>query len=299
MFSTIVIGFDASDQAHDALALAQSLASPSTDIVVCCVHPPDMPDLVSEDSLALQARERLDEARGRLGDRPNTAFHVRGSYSPGAGLHEEAERTHADLLIVGSSHRSALGRIIPGSVTRQVLHAAPCAVAVAPAGLRDHGRKLQHIGVAFDGGPEAQQALETAARLAREHGADLTLITVVDFVAVADGWASAWVYPAVRDDIHEAAEDQGRKAIAALEDIDAEVEIIDGTTTQELVLAGARFDLLVMGSRGYGPIRRALLGTTSGRVAEAAACPVLITPRGGIRGGPRPTNTDAEVAHGG
>lgn len=280
MFSTIVVGFDASAQAHDALVLAQTLASPSTEIVVCCVHPPEMPDLASEDSLALQADERLSAARGRLGDRPNTRFHVRGSFSAGAGLHDEAERAGADLLIVGSSHRSTLGRIIPGSVTRQVLHAAPCAVAVAPAGLHDHEPALQHIGVAFNDRPESQQALGTAARLAREHGADLTLITVVDVVAVADGWAGAWVSPAVRDDMRAGAEDEGRKAIATVEGVEARVEVISGMTGQELVLASTRFDLLVMGSRGYGPIRRALLGTTSGRVAEAAACPVLITPRG-------------------
>jgi len=284
MFSTIVIGFDGSSQAHDALALGQALAGPETELVVCCVHPPEVPDdVVPEDSLAVQAHERLGEARARLGDRPNTRYEVRGAFSPGAGLHDEAERSHADLLVVGSSHRGMLGRVIPGSVTRQVMHAAPCAVAVAPAGLRERGPQLGRIGIAFNDQPESANALQAAAQIAREHNAKLLIITVVDFTAVADGWASAWVYPDIRDDMHQAAEEEGRKALAALENVDATVEVVDGLTTQELVLASSRLDLLVMGSRGYGPLRRALLGTVSGRVAEAAACPVLVTPRAGAK----------------
>ncbi|UGS34416.1 universal stress protein [Capillimicrobium parvum] len=280
MFSTIVIGFDASPQAHDALALTQALAGPATEIVVCCVHPPEISDdPISEESLAVQAHERLKEARARLGDRPNTRYEVRGAFSAGAGLHDETERSAADLLVVGSSHRGAIGRVIPGSVTRQVLHAAPCAVAVAPAGLRDHPPELRRIGIAFTDQPESAQALQRAAQIARDHQAKLTVLTVVDITGVADGWASAWIYPDVRDDMHEAAKDAGTRALAGLEGVDATLEVIDGLTAQELVLASGRLDLLVMGSRGYGPLRRALVGTVAGRVAEAAACPVLITPR--------------------
>ena len=299
MFSTIVIGFDASAQAHDALALTQALAGPGTEIVVCCVHPPEIPDVaMTEESLAVQAHERLKEARARLGDRPNTRYEERGAFSAGAGLHEEVERSNADLLVVGSSHRGAIGRVIPGSVTRQVLHAAPCAVAVAPAGLRDHPRELRRIGIAFNDQPESARALESAAQIAREHEATLTVLTVVDFTAVADGWASAWVYPSIRDDMHQAAEREGAKALAGLEGVDATLEVIDGLTAQELVLASSRLDLLVMGSRGYGPLRRALMGTVSGRVAEAAACPVLITPRAAsATGDPAGGEEAAEAAH--
>jgi nucleotide-binding universal stress UspA family protein len=39
-------------------------------------------------------------------------------------------------------------------------------------------------------------------------------------------------------------------------------------------------DLLVMGSRGYGPLHAVLLGVVSGRVIRDAACPVIVVPRG-------------------
>jgi hypothetical protein len=39
-------------------------------------------------------------------------------------------------------------------------------------------------------------------------------------------------------------------------------------------------DLLVCGSRGYGPLRAVLLGSVSRVVTSAAACPVIVLPRG-------------------
>jgi nucleotide-binding universal stress UspA family protein len=284
MFSTLVIGFDASSQAQDALALARALAGPGTEMVVVCVHPAIVRDADAETQhgLVAQAQERLELAREQLGERPNTRFEVRGAYSGGAGLHEAAEAEGADLLVVGSSHRGPIGRVIPGSTTRQVLHAAPCAVAVAPHRLRDRDEvALTEIGVAFSDDAESALALRAAAGVAREHDAKLRVITVVDPTLVADGWASSWVYPEIRDDMRRMAEEEGAKALAQLEGVDASLDVVEGVAAQELVLASSRLDLLVMGSRGYGPLRRALLGTVSGRVAEAAACPVMVFPRGG------------------
>ena len=42
----------------------------------------------------------------------------------------------------------------------------------------------------------------------------------------------------------------------------------------------ALLDLLVIGSRGYGPVRRTLLGGVSAEVTRTSACPVLVVPRG-------------------
>ena len=40
------------------------------------------------------------------------------------------------------------------------------------------------------------------------------------------------------------------------------------------------YDLLVIGSRGYGPVRRVLLGGVSSRVVRHSKVPVVVTPRG-------------------
>ena len=47
-----------------------------------------------------------------------------------------------------------------------------------------------------------------------------------------------------------------------------------------LTEASAGLDLLVCGSRGYGPLRSVLLGSVSRRLSHVARCPLLIVPRG-------------------
>jgi uncharacterized membrane protein YgaE (UPF0421/DUF939 family) len=42
--------------------------------------------------------------------------------------------------------------------------------------------------------------------------------------------------------------------------------------------------LLVLGSRGYGPVRSVLLGSVATRVISSAACPVMVVPRASSTG---------------
>ena len=278
-YSTIVVGFDGMSQGVDAVQLARALADETTRLVVCCVYPPEVGDhgTAKRDD----AERRVRVARERLADRPHTRVAVRAAFSAGAGLHEEAEESGADLLVVGSSHRGPIGRVVPGSVTRQALRAAPCDVAVAPLWLQSGGDiSFGAIGVAFDGGPASEAALEQAASLAREHAGKLRLIAVIE--PPGTKWSSAWAWPppptaGVREAV-------GQRAGAALTraggGVEGVVDVVEGVPAHELLVASAALDLLVVGSRGYGPVRRTLLGTVSGQVTEAAACPVIVVARG-------------------
>jgi nucleotide-binding universal stress UspA family protein len=60
--------------------------------------------------------------------------------------------------------------------------------------------------------------------------------------------------------------------------VEAEVQVAD--PADALVRISGHVDVLVCGSRGYGPVRSVLLGGVSGRVVNAARCPVLVLPRG-------------------
>lgn len=57
-------------------------------------------------------------------------------------------------------------------------------------------------------------------------------------------------------------------------------EILTGQPAEALAAASADLDLLVCGSRGYGPMRAVLLGGVSRRLAAEAHCPVIVLPRG-------------------
>lgn len=109
-----------------------------------------------------------------------------------AGTPETLQRTateeHADLLVLGSSHRGAVGRVLIGSVTEQILHGAPCAVAVAPVGFhtRDTPARLQSIAVGHDVREPTPGALVVGIGLCEETGASLLLAAVADDAANSD-----------------------------------------------------------------------------------------------------------------
>jgi nucleotide-binding universal stress UspA family protein len=58
--------------------------------------------------------------------------------SAASTLQRVAIAEQADLIVLGSSHRGALGRVLVGSVTQETLHEASCPVAIAPVGFRNH-----------------------------------------------------------------------------------------------------------------------------------------------------------------
>ncbi|MGZ5314181.1 MAG: universal stress protein, partial [Solirubrobacterales bacterium] len=59
----------------------------------------------------------------------------------------------------------------------------------------------------------------------------------------------------------------------------AEAVLKEGDPAATLSEQGAELDLIVIGSRGYGPVRAALLGAVSAQLVRTAPCPVLVTPR--------------------
>ena len=77
------------------------------------------------------------------------------------------------------------------------------------------------------------------------------------------------------------AEKELRRVVSELAgDVPVEVDAFVGDPAETLVDLSARMDLLVCGSRGYGPVRAVLLGSVSRRVVGEARCPVIVLPRG-------------------
>jgi nucleotide-binding universal stress UspA family protein len=286
MFQRIVIGFDDSASAHDAVALALTLADADARFVVVCAYPTGglTARVVPTEHGALGADDaatRLDAARALLDDRTGVEYVAEGASSAAAALHGVATANDADLIVVGSSHRGPVGRIVPGTTAAQVLHAAPCAVAIAPAGLRNAAAvRMRAIGVGFDGEPESRRALASAAQIAGERHGRLHVIAVMEPVTQTFGWAGAWMYPEFRDDAIADTRREIAAALEALEDApDAVEQIVDGMPATELLRASERLDLLVLGSRGFGPVGRLLVGSVAARVAGSCGCSLLVFSR--------------------
>lgn len=214
----------------------------------------------------------------------------------GESLAQLARDQDADLVVLGSSHRGPLGRVFPGATVEHLLHKAPCAVAVAPPGFGKHedgdcdwrplsgdaedvGMRI--VGVGFDGTRASAEALKTAVELALPNGAALRVYTVARKYAHVPGGDGDNRGPGMpteaevlRGMLHEVVADLPAEARAL-------PVFLRGFAAQELVEAStAGVDLLVLGSRGGGPLRRRLHHSVTSTVMQEAKCPVLISPTG-------------------
>jgi nucleotide-binding universal stress UspA family protein len=200
--------------------------------------------------------------------------------SAARGLTELAEVEGADLVVVGSSRHCVPGRVAIDRTAGRLLQGAPCAVAVAPAGMRSTER-FRHVGVAYDGSPEATAALAAGYAIAAGSGAAVSLMCALEPVpppasvaAAADSEASAHRGRLHAQELLDAAAD------AAPSGVNPRTLLLHGAPDPLIAAACAGIvDLLVMGSRGYGPMQRALLGSVSEALADGATHPVLVLAR--------------------
>jgi nucleotide-binding universal stress UspA family protein len=286
MTAPIVVGVDGTGSGLDAVALAARLAQATGDpLIVACVYPEGR--LSSGDAAAAvrgPAAKALEAAEA-LAEEAAAEYRTVPSSSPARGLAELAEEEDAAMVVVGSHRSGAFGRVASGSTAERLLHGSGCPVAVAPRGYRQRVTdKLRRVGVAFVDTPDGYEAVRYAADLAARSGLPLTLFSVVGvhinwFVPEAVRPEEETVPIEVRTDYQEALD----RALAGLpEGVQASGELLYGEMVDELSMVGERgVDLLVCGSRGYGPVRRVLLGTVSAALVRQASVPVLVVPRGG------------------
>lgn len=206
---------------------------------------------------------------------------VRGGPSPARVLHAAADDLNACLVVIGSTRRGRVGRVMPGSTAERLLHGAPCPVAVTPAQLADHWA-LRHVGVGFVDVEEAHGALRAAAAIARASGADLIASTVVEPISRS---RSAVIEPYRADGLIDTAIGSARRALDRVlallpSGVVATSEVVVGSPADALTALSSQVDLLVCGSRAYGPVRHVLLGSVTHAVIRAASCPVILVPRG-------------------
>lgn len=277
----LLVGFDGSDGGRDALELARVLASgPESSALVVAV--PFSRPLPLEESLlppgeATETEPLFEEAREKL---PGLDVETRayGGPSPAKILTELAEEEGFDAIVVGSPHRGTIGRVLLGSVATSLLNGAPTDVAVAPAGYARSDRgSFGEISIGYDGGPEAKVALRRAEGLAKRFNARLRLLTVITPPVAGQVMVPGSFAPEYPPDPERVVEEgvQSVDPTVAVESIR-----LDGDPAMELTRECAEgVDLLVVGSRGYGPLARVLLGSVSRKVVQEAPCPILVVRR--------------------
>jgi nucleotide-binding universal stress UspA family protein len=164
----IIVSYDDTDNDRDALALGRLLAINGAQLSLAYVR-----HSFGESLEQKEAEELLARGAESVGT-PEMPKHVVVNAGTSVGLGELAEEEGADVIVFGSEYRTAQGLVKPGISAHKLLLGGPAAIAVAPAGLREHPSvSVNTIGVIAEGDEAARR---TADSLAGALGA-----SVVDF----------------------------------------------------------------------------------------------------------------------
>jgi nucleotide-binding universal stress UspA family protein len=214
-------------------------------------------------------------------------------------LIEAAGATGAVALVVGARGHGRLHRALLGSVSGRVAAHAPCPVVITPHDMDARASILDGpILCGVDGSAHAEDGATVAAAAAERLGCELILVHVLPPAVTAVG---------IGPDVPNArVEEQARRdGWALLTSIAARigrparlmVEPVDETVTATLTELARReaAACVVIGSRGRGPLRSAVLGSVSATAAIDAPCPVVVVPPAAHRAVERVATADTSA----
>lgn len=239
------------------------------------------------------AQEKLDQqARALLGAEVEKIEERGGSVSrshllrehPADGIVRLAEELEARMIVMGSRGQGGIRRALMGSVSEDVVRHAHCPVFVVR---RPIGQTLlpARVVLAVDGSPESDAAAGLAAELASSADSELYLVHVGPSAHLP------YEHPYLAENVESYLEQAKKEARKFLEDqaeslrgrTEAPVHTVlrVGVPEKEIVDLADEVDagLVILGSRGLGGIRRALMGGVSDTVVRHARCPVLVVRR--------------------
>lgn len=196
----------------------------------------------------------------------------------------------AVMLVLGRGHPGSMG-VLLGSIALGATTRASCPVLVVGAAMGGGALSGGLVVVGVDGAEDSELALEEAFASAHLRGARLLVVhTWRRFASSGRGDAS----PTSRDPLGLDTDHAGdlRAAVAPFRTrfpmVEVTEQLIEGAAARELVESAAQAGLLVVGTRGRGPITGLLLGSVGQHVVAHARCPVLVArPRESSAPGPK------------
>lgn len=221
---------------------------------------------------------------------------------PDAEIVRLAEEIGAEMMVVGSRGLGLLRRAVLGSVSNGVVRHAHGSVLVV-RGNREDTHLPGKVLLALDGSKGAKAAERIAVDISAATGSELHILRVLETEAYRpypgpefwEGWEEE-VERAKRhargflDDRARQIQGEGVKV--------GDINLALGDADREIVKVaeGMHADLLVVGSRGLGGVRRALIGSVSDSVVRHAHCPVLVVRQGSKHKSVANQTTEASAA---
>jgi len=280
---SLVCGVDDSPHATEVVAVAAALAE-QLGLRLRLVHSPD-PNVFLIGQPRRDALRRGEELLDALGANDSTVDRVVELGSP-AGLLRAVIAEDAALAVVGTRGRGPGRAALLGSISHRLAGSSPCPVVIVPPGATIDIAAAPTVVCGVDGSPAADAALQHGAALAKALGGRLLAVHVR-----ADALTPHATSLMPGPQPFTGSLDTAHTALASVEnatehlavDIPVDTRIETGYAADRLaaVAAQERSAILVVGSRGHGAARSALLGSVSLRLAKRAPGPLR-----GVSAGP-------------
>lgn len=289
VIAAITPGSDGAEAASLGLTMARLLDAPL--ILGGVVGGPEplvgtgLTDWTSEPAIEVwepgPLQRELDALATDIAGEVSVTTEVAVAPSVSIGIADVAEARDAQLIVLTQHQRGLLGRVVDGDPALGLARHAPCAILVTTPDAQAVSTPTT-IGVAWDHSAEAAGALAVAVDLAQRTGAALRIVHVL---ALQGPLFTPPANPVLGRELmtlrrKEFMEDSRRDVVELDEHLAFEQVAIEGSTNHELARATADVDLMVVGSRRHGPLRRVAMGSVSTHLLHAAQCPVLVVPRG-------------------
>lgn len=283
MFRRIVVGADGSPEGMDAAALGAAIAAATGSglTLLDAFSPYPVSGTGMDRRTQVRAAERqLNAERRRFA--PYAHIEVVSDPDPARALLRNARHWHADLVVIGSSRRAAAERCSIGQTGRRLLRKMPPALAIAKRGFHEQSSpELRSIAVGYDGGPESERALQLADQLAAAMDAELSIHTVnrdpIPTLRRGDS-VSAEFLQEIREGARLGAMRIAERA-AARTAARSSVNPAVGEPALVLTELSACTDVMVIGSRRWGPLARVLLGGVGEALATDCGASLIIASR--------------------
>jgi len=321
----VVVGYDGSDPARDAIRDLHRAGLPrdtrATVVSVADVWPRRPPELLEPvapesggqqapivrkaralaDAAVADARAAAAEGAALLkAEFPEWTVGQETCAGPVAEQLVQSSNVVPDLIVVGSQGRSALGRLVLGSVSQKVLMHAPCSVRVGrrrPAAAGPRGGAVRII-LGIDCSRHSALAVSAVAARVWPAGTEVKVVSAVDLKLLAylaslaplpraapwtkaEPWANAApVEDAARESVRRAAgtviaelQAAGLTATPVVEEADPKRLLVDEADRWSA-------DCIFVGAQGHSAVQRFLLGSVSASVSARASCSVEVVRQG-------------------
>lgn len=284
----ILVATDGSKDADAALEWSMHLPLPedsSVEVVSVMPYPtpPDAVESAAWRDAMTESEHVVDDAVRRIAKRWTAVTgRVLAGAEPCEAILDAAVKGESDLIVLGARGLGAVESVLLGSVSLGVSRHAPCPVLIC----KGTPRPVRAVTVALDGSADARAALEFLTALPLPSDLTVCLVGVVEPLrrpTTAPGFAAPILTAAIEDSECESRNRLTDALTPAAMDLRSRVRKVvtvtpTGSPAATILRKAEHYecDLIVVGARGVGPLRRIALGSVSESVLRNAGCPVLI-----------------------